>query len=808
LVTFICPAQDNPSQQIEQIRRWLAEGQLTGAADLCKRLDQNSALTPTERAAVSYFKGEIHFARGEFAEALREYQNAVMSSGSVPLYRAGLARLHVRQGHFSEAESDLRGAGTPGTSPASRAVIMSVSADLDQARGRYAPARQEYLQAISMLAVLNPPQPVDHAAALLGLGELDLAEEKLQEADKSLSDAYDLVKADFNTNRISPSIRDAQARLALANSEDLKDLRAAKSRLDEVAARRQRAGNPYEQAASFDHLGLYYVKIRDLRSAEDQLTKARSLRLKPDPNNPDVAISLRHLAVVYRLQKRYAEADRTLREARLMEERLFGPDSPITAETQFEQGQLALDQGRRADAEPFFVSWVSARGPDLSPNSTRLLQTLWTLSEIRMELHKYPDAEQSLRRIAAVGNGLPAASGVSVPLVHAKLADALYEQKKYEDAARYYESSSQFPPQSGDASAWDRLAECYRALRRPADAVRPLEKAVGIQRSSERLLALGYILTDLSRFDQAEPYVTEWLRLRGNSPPDREAVVMVEKLADHDYSAGEYKRAEPFLRQQLATLDASQTNGPVMNRTLERVADTCERLGKNREAAGFLERRAVQDPKALNVQNAATFLERAADLREREGGSVDAIHQNVVEADQIFQKALGVRSDTHVTVAKHLADYYRNSQPGKLTDWVEEWHLVAVKADPSDINRRRTQHEMVNDYRDNKQWKLLLGAAMDLVEEWKSENSPDKPNYYDGVLNMAIAHEYLQHYPDATNTFGELRKYWEKTNRKPWPEQTCNAYNAYASAVSQNGGPQKDREYRELQGQIKSKCPK
>ena len=84
--------------------------------------------------------------------------------------------------------------------------------------------------------------------------------------------------------------------------------------------------------------------------------------------HPDVATSLNNLALLYRSQGRYEEAEPLYRDALAMSKRLLGEAHPDVASSLFNLGALRYKQGRYSEAlallllaQPIYLSQL---GPD------------------------------------------------------------------------------------------------------------------------------------------------------------------------------------------------------------------------------------------------------------------------------------------------------------------------------------------------------------------------------------------------------------------------------------------------------------
>ena len=79
-----------------------------------------------------------------------------------------------------------------------------------------------------------------------------------------------------------------------------------------------------------------------------------SARSHWDPIIPTVATSLNNLAVLYRDQGKYAEAEPLYQRALAIREKALGSDHPDVAASLNNLAELYRDQGKYAEAEPLY----------------------------------------------------------------------------------------------------------------------------------------------------------------------------------------------------------------------------------------------------------------------------------------------------------------------------------------------------------------------------------------------------------------------------------------------------------------------
>ena len=86
------------------------------------------------------------------------------------------------------------------------------------------------------------------------------------------------------------------------------------------------------------------------------------------PEDPRLATSLNNLAVLYRAQAKYAEAEPLYQRALAIQEKVLGPEHPDVANSLNNLAFLYGAQGKYAEAEPLYqrslAIWEKALGPE------------------------------------------------------------------------------------------------------------------------------------------------------------------------------------------------------------------------------------------------------------------------------------------------------------------------------------------------------------------------------------------------------------------------------------------------------------
>ncbi len=107
--------------------------------------------------------------------------------------------------------------------------------------------------------------------------------------------------------------------------------------------------------------------------AEEHFKAALKEAEKSEPEDPLVARSLKNLALLYAVQRKYAEAEPLLKRSLAIWEKAQGPDGPNVASSLDSLAAFYLGQGKYAEAEPFLKRSLAIRekaqgpyGPDVA----------------------------------------------------------------------------------------------------------------------------------------------------------------------------------------------------------------------------------------------------------------------------------------------------------------------------------------------------------------------------------------------------------------------------------------------------------
>jgi tetratricopeptide (TPR) repeat protein len=99
----------------------------------------------------------------------------------------------------------------------------------------------------------------------------------------------------------------------------------------------------------------------------------------------------------------YAEAEPLYRRALAIQERVLGPDHPMTAETVNSIGALYFDLGEYERAEPLFRRHLEIFEKALGPSGNRTAIALGNLGDCLLMQGRYQEADELFERVVGEG---------------------------------------------------------------------------------------------------------------------------------------------------------------------------------------------------------------------------------------------------------------------------------------------------------------------------------------------------------------------------------------------------------------------
>jgi CHAT domain-containing protein len=414
-------------------------------------------------------------------------------------------------------------------------------------------------------------------------------------------------------------------------------------------------------------------------------------------NHPNYATSLNALAVLYKNQARYADAEPLYKRALAIYEKASGPNHPSVAVALNNLALLHETQGRYADAEPLFKRALAIHEKEGGPATV-----LGNLAMLYEEQGRYADAEPLEKRALAIREK---ALGPNHPYVAVDLNNlaTLYQRQgrnadaeSLEKRALAISEKSRGPSSPDVATQLDNLAYIYRAQSRYGDA-EPLhrrslairEKALGPDHPdvATSLNHLALLYDAQGRYADAEPLYKRALAIdeKAFGPDHPDVAGSLESLASLYDVQGRYADAEPLFRRSLAIREkALGPDHPAVANSLNHLALLYDAQGRYADALP-LAQRVIPGGRAVPASVLPVLL--------------GAEHNNLISAEAALDGSLNVLQRASQTVAgealnalalrfsagnDRLAELVRKDQDlaaeaGKLDKSI----IAAVSAEPS-----------------------------------------------------------------------------------------------------------------------------
>jgi CHAT domain-containing protein len=270
----------------------------------------------------------------------------------------------------------------------------------------------------------------------------------------------------------------------------------------------------------------------DYSSAAANLTAALKEAEAFGETDQRLALTLNNLAVVYREQGRYAEAEQLSRRSLAIRERALGPEHPDVGGSLNNLAALFHVQGRYAETEPLYRRSLAIIEKELGPDHPNVGTALNNLADLYQAQGRYAEAEPLSRRSLAIRERALGPEHLDVGGSLNNLA-ALYR-------------------------AQGRFAEAEPLSRRSLAVV---EKALGPdhQHVGTTLSVLALLYQAQGRFAEAEPLFRRTLAIRekalGQSHPDVGRAL--NNLAALYQAQGRLAEAEPLLRRSFGIQEKS-----------------------------------------------------------------------------------------------------------------------------------------------------------------------------------------------------------------------------------------------------------
>jgi tetratricopeptide (TPR) repeat protein len=388
-------------------------------------------------------------------------------------------------------------------------------------------AELQWRKALELATSASGPRSLDAAGALAGLGQVQLDQRQLDDAERSIQQALAIRRAELSKD--DPQIGDTMSLLARL-AETRGDLRGAQSLYREaLAVYRLRPDEPARTADAMTNVARMMYGLDDRRGAIDMARDAMEIRRRSErARSPEVWNSLINLAAMQEGDDDLVAAEQTRREALALARELVDEKHQMVAQS------------------------LSGLG-----------RTLWQ----RGTPEALAEAEQFHRRAVEIAVALHGERSTDVALRRELLAIVVRDRGDLESAIaqlrEILELRKTLQPQDHPdlAGVMSNLAVALtRAGQQPQEAITLAEQAAAIR---------------AKRFPPEH-----WINFNAMS------IVGAARAA-----AGEFERAEPMLLKGFEGLQSTKAARLFQHQSAERLVMLYEKWGKPEQAAQWKQKR-------------------------------------------------------------------------------------------------------------------------------------------------------------------------------------------------------------------------
>ena len=345
----------------------------------------------------------------------------------------------------------------------------------------------------------------------------------------------------------------------------------------------------YLTARATENLAAVYSASGDSKEAERLIRQAIGLYEKLEGNDhTDLARSLNLLGVLCSRRRDYAASEPLFQRSIQISEELLGPGDPTMAAPLLNLGNLHTALGDYAKAESLYTRAVALRQTALGADNPLTAAATSSLAGVLLETGEYDKAEPLYIQSIQVIEKDRGPNDLTVALLVTNLGLLYREKGDFAGAASYFRRASAvyektLGPESYRAGQeLEYLAGVYRLsgdyvtaepLYRKAAAV--LEKALGPD-SPELALTLGNLGSDLSDkrdYAEAESLFQRALAIstKAYGPEHPDVGSALHNLGDLYLELGQFAKAEDMLTRAVRVRE--KTLGPQHPKLLESVSD-------------------------------------------------------------------------------------------------------------------------------------------------------------------------------------------------------------------------------------------
>jgi tetratricopeptide (TPR) repeat protein len=403
------------------------------------------------------------------------------------------------------------------------------------------------------------------------------------------------------------------------------------------------------------------------------------------PDDPNIAVALNILAMVYMYQDKYAEAEPLYHRALPLFEKTLGPDNPDLVQTLKNFAIVYDKQGKYSLAVPLYQRVLAIQEKALGPEAPMVVNDLNNLAVLYFKLHEYANAQPLMERALRIAEKILGPEDPALATDLSNLAMAYVYQDKYAEAEPLYQRGlplyeKTLGPENPDlAQTINNFAHVYDeqgkyALAEPLYqrtlAIR--EKALGPENPDVATVLnnLAALYDHQGKYAQAEPLYLRALAIREKAlgPESPQVANTLNNLATLYDRQVRYAEAEPlYLRALKIDENALVPDDPGVAADLNNLGAHFFNQGLYAKAEHLYQGALEIDEKALGPDNTniASALNNLAGLYVRQGkySTAEPLYQRTL---RIYEKALGPEHNNVAIALNNLAALY--VRQGKYTE--------------------------------------------------------------------------------------------------------------------------------------------
>jgi CHAT domain-containing protein len=386
-------------------------------------------------------------------------------------------------------------------------------------------------------------------------------------------------------------------------------------------------------------------------------------------NHANYGVALNSLAIVYRAQGKYADAEGLYKRALAISEKALGAGHPDVALTLNNLANVYDNQGKYADAEGLYKRALAIREKALGKDHPQVANSLIGLAGVYADQAKYADAEGLYKRALAIKEKALGKDHPEVARTLNNLAIVYESQGKYADAEGLYKRALAIKEKAlgkdhpDVALTLNNLAIVYEAQGKYADAEGLHKRALAIKEKAlgadhpdvaATLDNLANVYVDQGKYAEAEGLNKRALAIKekalGADHPD--VANTLDNLAIVYAAQGKYADAEGLHKRALAIREkALGADHPDVAKTLNNLARLSASSGNSENAlaysrkasASVIAHAATETAGAQHKEGAGGLVEQRADYFVRHVANLAAAAQKRLEPEaELGREALAM----------------------------------------------------------------------------------------------------------------------------------------------------------------------